>query len=488
MKNSRLISLIRALTPSELKQFELFVSSEFVNQNTKAIRLLGLIRTAAPDFSELLINKDRLLWEMGEEGSPIKEQQLHDQFSNLLKLLEEFFAYQAFKKKDYLFGEMLLEGLEQHKLNDHYQRVWNRFNRKLSLEPLQSGHHLYYNYRMEQVQEKLIKQNDRAALAEHIGKLSENLDVYFISEKLKTTCAMITGQIVTNAQFKPQLVEEVAQFLKGQGAHYLRVPHIAIYYQIYLTLTDGEETSHFDELKRLLDIHTNNFYPNDAYGMYVYALNYCVRQINRGQDRFREEIFQLFQKLLEKELLIANGYLLHSHYNNICNVALSLKKYDWVNEFLKMYKKRLHPDYQENAYNYNLSVYYYEQKEFGKAMKLLQQVEFTNIFYHINAKNLLLRIFYETEDYDGIKYLTQAFTALLKRNQRVPKYQIQAEQNFIRLIKKLTRLRQRQRVLESQEFFPRWENLTAQVGETKPLLYGRWLKQKLDDLKVGFEG
>ncbi|MEO1385285.1 MAG: hypothetical protein AAFV78_18850, partial [Bacteroidota bacterium] len=210
--------------------------------------------------------------------------------------------------------------------------------------------------------------------------------------------------------------------------------------------------------------------------------------INRGQDRFREEIFQLFQKLLEKELLIANGYLLHSHYNNICNVALSLKKYDWVNEFLKMYKKRLHPDYQENAYNYNLSVYYYEQKEFGKAMKLLQQVEFTNIFYHINAKNLLLRIFYETEDYDGIKYLTQAFTALLKRNQRVPKYQIQAEQNFIRLIKKLTRLRQRQRVLEAQEFFPRWENLTVQVGETKPLLYGRWLKQKLDDLKVGFEG
>ena len=70
-------------------------------------------------------------------------------------------------------------------------------------------------------------------------------------------------------------------------------------------------------------------------------------------------------------------------------------------------------------------------------MKLLQQVEFTNIFYHINAKNLLLRIFYETEDYDGIRYLTQAFTALLKRNQRVPKYQIQAEQNFIKLIKKL---------------------------------------------------
>ncbi|MEL6134536.1 MAG: hypothetical protein AAFR59_14345, partial [Bacteroidota bacterium] len=458
------------------------------NQNPKAIRLLKLIKIAAPDFTEHLINKTRLLQEMGEEGSPMKEQQLHDQFSNLLKLLEEFFAFQAFRKKDYLVGEMLLEGLEQRKLQDHYQRVWKRLDRKLSLEPIQSAHHLYYNYRLGQVEETLIKQNDRNALGEHLSKLNHNLDVYFISEKLKTTCAMITGQIVTNAQVKPELVEEVAHFLKGKGARFLEVPHIAIYYQIYLTLTDGEETAHFDELKQLLDIHAGNFFPNDAYGMYVYALNYCVRQINRGQDRFREEIFQLFQKLLERELLIANGYLLHSHYNNICNVGLSLKKYEWVNDFLLRYKKRLHPDYQENAYNYNLSVFYYEQKAFGKAMKLLQQVEFTNIFYHINAKNLLLRIFYETEDYDGIKYLTQAFTALLKRNQRVPKYQIQAEQNFIRLIKKLTRLQQRQKALEAQEFFPRWETLTQQVGETKPLLYGRWLRQKLDDLKMGFEG
>ncbi len=318
--------------------------------------------------------------------------------------------------------------------------------------------------------------------SENLADMDHHLDVFYISSKLGLACEIQNRRQLHNAAYQTGLIEEVVSWLDGPGKPLQEVPAVGVYYQIYLMFAHEEAESHYQELVVLLKNHSSLFPKQEAYRMYAYALNFCTRQINRGNRSYMGELFVLYQQLLNTGLLLEEGILAHSHYKNITTVGLRLKKFDWVRNFLDTYQSSLHPAYQENAYSYNLSIYYYEQEKYHEAMRLLQQVEFTDVFYQLSARCMLMKIYYELGDWDGLKYLSQAFLAFLKRNKHIPSYHIQTHQNFIRFTKKSARLAQALNRLTIEEYQDRKQQILSHMQQAGVVSHSRWIEQKLDAL------
>src|SRR5690606_12553717 len=126
-----------------------------------------------------------------------------------------------------------------------------------------------------------------------------------------------------------------------------------------------------------------------------------------------------------------------SNYKNIVTLGIRLKEFDWTDRFIEKYKETLAPQFRQNAYTYNLASYYVGKKEYKSALKLLQKVEFVDVFYHLDAKAMMLRMYYELDDTEALESLMQTFKAYLNRNKLISNYQNEVYLNLIKYTQKV---------------------------------------------------
>ncbi len=94
---------------------------------------------------------------------------------------------------------------------------------------------------------------------------------------------------------------------------------------------------------------------------------------------------------------------------------------------------------RENAYTYNLANVYFNSGEYSRSLKLLQQVEFSDVYYQSDSKSILLKTYFELEETESFFYHATAFRTFLKRNKLISDYQRTIYLNLIRNSSQLMR-------------------------------------------------
>ena len=260
------------------------------------------------------------------------------------------------------------------------------------------------------------------------------------------------------------------------------VSAILIYYQAFLTLTDSSNESHYMKLKELLSENIHVFSKSEAKQMYDYAQNYCIKKINSGNTNYSIELFNLYKLLLEKKVIFEGKYITPSSYKNIVSLGLRLKEFHWTKKFIEDYKEKIAFEFRNNAYIYNLASFYYSTEEYGKALKLIQKVEFTDIFYHLGSKSMLLKIFYELDETEPFYSLVDTFIMYLKRNKLISDYQFEVHHNLIKFSKKTFDLKLRLTQNKKSVNKKALEILKEKINSTPKITNLQWLNEKVEGL------
>ena len=83
----------------------------------------------------------------------------------------------------------------------------------------------------------------------------------------------------------------------------------------------------------------------------------------------------------------------------------------------------------------------YFKKKFDKTLLLLREVEFSEMSYELSAKTLLLKSYYELNEFEALFNHAETFKLFLRRNRKISAYQKTIYKNLIRYIVKLTKLK-----------------------------------------------
>jgi len=257
-------------------------------------------------------------------------------------------------------------------------------------------------------------------------------------------------------------------------------PILAIYRQILSCYRQPDELSVFYELKHLLKVHAASFLPDEARGIYRHAQNHCIRRINVGKTAFSQELLELYEQQLASELIFIQGELDHTDFKNIVAVGLRLKRFDWVRQFMENYKKRVSSAYRDNVYHISQASLLYEQGQFRDAIRLLQTVAFTDIFYQLSARMLLIKLYYEMEENERLFYALDAFERFLRRNTNLARERREGHRNFISSTRRIAKLRERKDLLLASDFLKRKQVLHSKLSETAKISNLVWLEERLE--------
>ena len=127
-------------------------------------------------------------------------------------------------------------------------------------------------------------------------------------------------------------------------------------------------------------------------------------------------------------------------FNSVINNALSLKEFSWINKFIGEYKKFLHPDFANDAYNLSVSKILYHKKDYDGVFEHLNKVEFKDPFYYFNSKFLMARVHFDTKNYLGVKYITDNLRQYTRINKLLKHDQKNVIKVFIKYMDELVRL------------------------------------------------
>ncbi len=133
---------------------------------------------------------------------------------------------------------------------------------------------------------------------------------------------------------------------------------------------------------------------------------------------------------------------------------------------------------------YNLSALYYARKDYKAALQQLHDVEFTDDNYHLGAKVIQLKSFYELDETEALFALIEAFKKFVGRSRQLSDYLKAATLNFAKMTKKVAQLKANQSILKQQDFERKMIDLRNQLMEIQPISNKVWLLEISQDLET----
>ena len=233
---------------------------------------------------------------------------------------------------------------------------------------------------------------------------------------------------------------------------------------IFRALSDEGQEYHFDALLGELDTISKAVPTDRLREIYFMAINYCARKIRQGQERYVEEALSLYTKGIERRILMEQDNLSPWTFTNVVKLALRLKRYQWIEQFIAQKGKLLPEAFQENALHYNYAELYYYTKSYEKAQEHLMQVAYSDLNYYLGARTMLAKIYYEQDEEEALLSLIAAFTIFLKRNKQVSSAIKETFLNFCDLLYQLVRREGR-----------KLEGLEKRIAGTELLTDRAWL-------------
>lgn len=468
MENTRLLVLLASLSKKERRLFKKVVYSPFFNSRDDVIQLFDYLADCLWIYRVMPTKQQVFTKVFGK--APYEDYKVRIAMSHLTKLIEHFLTYQSFFSDEITVKTRLAQIYRQRQLPKQFNRAYRDAEERLSDSPYQNAEFFEQSYQLQ-----LEAYNFHAARKRinelNLQEIADTLDIAYLSQKLRQTCYAISHQTVYKAEYQFGMVPELLKYVEDQDL--LEVPAIALYYHCYYTLRGPGQEQHFLAFKNLILKHDGHFPPDEMRDLYLFAINYCLRDYNQGSTTYVADLLDLYRSGLEKKYLLSDGRLSRFTYLNVATLGLILEEYEWLNFFLKEYKSTLEPAVQESIYSFCMARLAYSQKNYDQALVLLQQVEYKDLLLNLSAKTVMLKIYYEWEAFDLLEAHLEAMMVFLRRK-KVMGYHKENYTNTIRMTRKLLELQPYDKVGK--------QNLRKEIEGLKHVAERSWLLQCLDKI------
>lgn len=434
VENYKLYETIQTLDKKEIRQIKRLLKSPFF-----------VLRRDVGDLFEVVtkyhlkrkpIPRKEIIF---QEVFPKKEYDytlFRGTMSDLFELIEEYFLIQKRRNEPLKTRALLAEIYRQRKLSKAYQTVVKKTANILEKQPLRNE--FYYRKLLDfQLEEMNFKMKNQRTKVFNLAEISETIDIVFLVQKLQHACTQITHQKVFKTEYDFGLLPHLLPIIEDEK--YLKIPAVAIYYYCYRFLTQENGDDFFEKFKTTLFQNKELFNVLEMKELYLFAINFCIRKLNQGDKKFSHEILDFYKGGLEANYFLENGMLSRFTFNNVVAAGIYTKEFDWLENFIEDYSEKLEKEYRDSTVNFNLARLEYTRKNYGKAMLHLQKVGSKDLVNNLISKTLLMRIYYELEEYDSLFSHLDSFQIYIRRRE-VSDFHRKNYMNAIRLVKKLVAL------------------------------------------------
>lgn len=478
MYKSKLIHLFALLSASQRLGIRKWLQSPAHNQREDLWALWCYMQEQGPEAPPKAWEKARVFEAVfGRAYSKEEDSLLRYAQSFLLQAIEEFLIAEQLEEQPLYKAELLAQAYQKIGLSKHLKQQSQKWERQLERQSERGTAYRKGQYALAKLryQEEAKAGKSRNA-PKNLPALGHWLDSEYRLRKLRQACLFLAHQAVYKTQYDFGLLPAVLAQIEAHE-ELLEDKALALYYHGYRLQSSLEAEEDFRKFKALLLSEKNILPASQLRELYQLGINFCTKQVNLqrpGYEQYFEEMFALYRAELSENLLLEQGQISPFAFKNIVSVGLWLKAYDWVAQFIKAYENCLPQAYQAAYARFSWAKLALEKEQYEKAQELLLQQEFADLFMQLNARVMLLKIYYALEEFDLLESFLASFRAFVNRKKRAQKLRSYHQENYLNIISFCRKLLQLNPYDRQEK-----KNLRQQIQDCSILTERRWFLQQL---------
>jgi hypothetical protein len=383
MTTSLLLRTFRLLPAKDLRALREWARCGCFNRRAEVTRLCDHLCDHVHKASQKNLTAERLHAAAFPDAAEYDNRALRHVMSYLLEVVRQYLAWAEWSADPAEQQQSLVQALRRRGMEHLFGKEWGWAQEQAEQSSARDARYHFRQYQLHQEQVEQTSRNERSARL-NLQPLPDQLTTYYVAEMLRHACLAQVHQAVAGQVYRLDLLQAILE-AAGQE-EMLRSPAVAVYYHAYQMLRSPDDPKPFEQLKSALTEHEARFSKAEMRGLYLMAINGCIRRMNSGQRQYIREALDLYRAALERDFLAENGYLTGFTYKNIIRAGVALGEHEWTERFLEQYRAQLHPRERDNLYRYNLAFLRFRQQDYARAMPLLQQVDFEDPLNNLDAR------------------------------------------------------------------------------------------------------
>ncbi|TXB68943.1 hypothetical protein [Phaeodactylibacter luteus] len=480
MHQHKLLQALAQFDRREMSRFREFTHSPYHNKHEGVKRLSAHLSSIYPDFSPARCSREAL-WAVLFPGKEHDQPKLALLFTYTWRLALAFLELEQLRQSEGTCSGLRLQALRHRGLWGIFEKELAQAKRSLLAEEAAGEGQLWQKYALAAEADHLFSAHAIGISANSLPEKQQHLNHAFATAKLKDSCeAIIRGRLLNTAHqdfFEPLAVQYARSCPPG------KLPALTKAYLSLYEMIRQSTNEQYAAAFRVVQEEQAGIEEQELKRIYNYLQNFCIQKINAGDGAFLQEIFRLYKAQLEMGLLLENGLLSEWHYKNIVTTAIRLGELSWCRSFLPQYAPLLPDSVRGNAYRFNLAAYHYAAGEYGKALALLAQVEYSDLRYSLGAKALMLRTYYDLGAFEPLLSLVDSFKQYLVRNQLMADSRRQGYYNLFKLTRRAAVLKYQGEFLTAERYRRDLKRLMEDFERTPTIFNRSWLAEKIDQLR-----
>lgn len=412
MQNSQLVHILFSLSKKESRELRKWLVSPIHNQRSDVVQLYEYLTTGNHLEDDKSLEKERIFRKIYPKET-YDDAKMRQVIHFLQETIEEYLMY-AKSQEDKLTHYLSLAKIyREKKLLKLHEKTMKKIEEDFQKITYRNEEIFERSYLIEKEKSTMYIERSRA-VSTNYQAMSDQMEITFISRKLKLACAMLSHQKIYKTNYDFGLLEGVLAYLNVQP-ELINDPTIKLYYHLYNLFKYPDEEFHFFEIKQVLASSEQFFDPLERKDIYLMIINYCISRMNIGFKAFVREAFEFYRKAIESRIIFEHGVLNHLAFRNIVTAGTTLKEFDWVSSFIEEYQQYLAPEYRDNFVKFALARLYFEQGDYDRAQDLLIQFDIDDILINLTAKTMLIRLYYEKDEFMALESLLDSMRAYINR-------------------------------------------------------------------------
>jgi len=482
MKEKKAFAALKLLDVYELSSLRKFIISPYFNQKESIVTYFDYLNEVMKTNQSIDELDDHQIWKIVFEGQDYENVKLRKLNADLFNLVEQFLTQKQFENSKQLF--------QLAKVNAYKLKGATKFHQSLEDESLNivktianrnAEFHLI-QYQLKKTLFDFIPDDEKTRVMQtedvnsRIENISDNLDIFFISEKLKYYSIILSWNQVYKSELKMKGIDLILKL--ADSTNFLKIPVITIYRKIILLRIKPTETTNYFDLKNLIKEELHLFPPEEAKIIIDEIINYCIKNINQNIDEFKwqNELLEIYKESLDRETIYTKGNLDRNDYHNIGILALRVGQFKWMEDFTNNYSLKLKEDERVNALNLALARLEKYRNNYEKVIHFVNKVSFDDIWYSVTCRALLTTAYYELNEIELLESLLSSYRIFITREKSLGKERKVYHLNLISFTKNLVNLNPYDK--------NKIKKLKQKIQETTKVIDKPWLLEKIAELET----
>lgn len=474
MESTKIYKVLSGLSVPMLNSFQKFVRSPFFNVNEEltqfAVELVDLVKQNKSidkiDFYKNLTGSDKF-----------DDQKFRTSATKVLQLTEKFISQEQFEQDTLLYDQFLLQGIRQHKLKVLDKKATSNAKRNLDRSLESSSNYYLQKYLFELNFYKRVNEFEKKSLGgdplenSNIFEINPPLDQFYVISKLRYINELITYNYMYKLNIDLGDFKMVEQIILDKNlTDYIP---IQTYYLLCKTLMNPDDEIHYPELKNLISNHLDYFTDIEKRELFNSIFNFTISKVNKGEKQFYEDILEIYDLGIEKEIILIEGKLSVTSFRNIAVTAMRLNRNEYARELIEKNASLLKEEDRESAVSFSLARIAMNEKDWRKAIEYISVIDFEDSNYNLTSRLMMLNAYYELKEFGPLESLMDSFTVFLRRKKFVNESIKLGYLSHLKFLRKMIKL-----------FNPskkKLEEIKTEINNTKQVFNKAWLIEKIEE-------